>query len=83
MAGPPTPTLPSFALLVQNYPKGSVQQIKKLIGGGLIDDSIQDTCAARMSRALNYSGCHCIGTIPDSTWCEAGTTNGMLYGCKS
>jgi hypothetical protein len=48
--------LPSFALLMGNYPLGTPEQVKNLIGGGLNDESIRDTCAARMSRALNYSG---------------------------
>jgi hypothetical protein len=56
MAVPAIVALPSFALLMTNYPLGTPKQVKDLIGGGLNDDSIQDTCAARMSRAPNYSG---------------------------
>ena len=32
-------------------------EIKKLIGGHVNAPYIQDTCAIRLSRALNYSGC--------------------------
>lgn len=52
--------LPSFADLSQEYP-GYVkfpdpQEVKDLIGGGVNAAWITNTCAIRMSRALNYNG---------------------------
>src|SRR5215470_7040235 len=50
--------MPSFDVLVNNYPDGPPESVKKLIGGDVDDPSILDTCAIRMSRAMNYSGVH-------------------------
>lgn len=50
-------TLPSFSQLLQNYPhEGGPEVPKALIGGDVNAAWITDTCAIRMSRALNYSG---------------------------
>jgi len=50
-------SLPSFAMLMQNYPhEGGPEVPKALIGGDVNAAWITDTCAIRMSRALNYSG---------------------------
>jgi hypothetical protein len=48
--------LPPMASLVTAYPHdGGPDVVKKLIGGHVNADWILDTCAIRMSRALNYS----------------------------
>ena len=50
-------SLPSFAMLLDNYPhEGGPEVPKALIGGDVNAAWIHDTCAIRMSRALNYSG---------------------------
>ncbi len=50
-------TLPSFAQMLANYPhEGGPEVPKTLIGGEVNSAWITDTCAIRMSRALNYSG---------------------------
>jgi hypothetical protein len=50
-------TLPSFAKLLDSYPhEGGPDVPKALIGGKVNAAWINDTCAIRMSRALNYSG---------------------------
>jgi hypothetical protein len=48
--------LPPFAELARNYPNGSDERIKELIGGRVNAAWIDHTCAIRLSRALNYSG---------------------------
>jgi hypothetical protein len=47
---------PSFALLTQGYPLGSQSYVKNLIGGEVNTPIVTDTCAVRMSRALNLAG---------------------------
>ncbi|ADW68336.1 hypothetical protein AciX9_1274 [Granulicella tundricola MP5ACTX9] len=50
-------TLPSFSQMLSNYPhEGGPEVPKTLIGGDVNAAWITDTCAIRMSRALNYSG---------------------------
>ena len=49
-------TLPSFAVLRQHYPDQDPDTVKRTIGGKVDADWITNTCAVRMSRALNYSG---------------------------
>jgi hypothetical protein len=51
-------TLPDFAALRGNYPDGDPEKVKSSIGGKVHADWITNTCAIRMSRALNYSGVH-------------------------
>jgi hypothetical protein len=46
-----------FVSLDSNYPKADdPEEVKKLIGGAVNAAWITNTCAIRMSRALNYSG---------------------------
>jgi len=71
----PPQSLPSFALVDANYPKDQngndmpALQVYALIGGPLLamrnanPQSFLNACAARVSRALNYSGV----TIPQIT----------------
>ena len=57
-----TARLPSMRLLQLNYPHdGGPDVPKKLIGGHVDAAWITDTCAIRMSRALNYSNFHIPG----------------------
>lgn len=48
--------LPSYEQLELYYPRGSSSSVKKFIGGKVDAQWINNTCAIRMSRALNYSG---------------------------
>jgi len=47
---------PSFDAMRKAYPKGTVAEVKKLIGGKVNATWITNTCVIRVSRALNYSG---------------------------
>jgi len=49
-------TLPDFDTLRKNYPDGDPDSVKAEIGGNVDARWISNTCAIRMSRALNYSG---------------------------
>lgn len=46
----------SFARLKEAYPLGGMEDVKKRIGGKVDAGWIHNTCAIRMSRALNYGG---------------------------
>lgn len=48
--------IPPYSLLKKNFPAHGLDAVKKLIGGGADADYIQNACALRISRALNYSG---------------------------
>lgn len=48
--------LPPFAALTRSYPRGSQTSVKILIGGEVNTPMVTDTCAVRMSRALNLAG---------------------------
>lgn len=60
-------TLPKFDALWAQYPNGSAEEVKALIGGNVNADWITNTCTIRVSRALNYSGFLIPGTIPGLT----------------
>jgi hypothetical protein len=68
---------PRFSDLWQNYPfsnkkdGGSPQEVKILIGGRVNMDWITNTCAIRISRALNYSG-HIIPADYKDNWAVTG-----------
>lgn len=49
--------IPAFGTMASNYPLGSPEEVKEQIGGKVNYGWIENTCAIRMSRALNYSGC--------------------------
>src|SRR5438093_11664300 len=52
-------TLPSYDVVWNVYPdyeNYEPQEVKDLIGGAVNADWIKNTCAIRMSRALNYVG---------------------------
>lgn len=46
----------SFAQLKDAYPLGHKEDVKALIGGKVNAEWVANTCAIRMSRALNYTG---------------------------
>lgn len=49
--------VPSYDLLAKYYPDHiGMQAVKVMIGGHVNQPDVTDTCAVRMSRALNYSG---------------------------
>ena len=45
-----------FANWWNNFPSGSIDDVKKKIGGKVYADWITNSCAIRMSRVMNYSG---------------------------
>lgn len=47
--------LPSFKRLFRNYPLGSPEAVKELIGGYVNRPSVVNTCVIRLSRSLNYA----------------------------
>jgi hypothetical protein len=47
--------IPAFQKLWDNYPSGGIEEVKKLIGGKVDKAWIENSCAIRLSRALNYS----------------------------
>jgi len=47
---------PPFSLMLWNYPAGTPDEVKTLIGGNVNASWITNTCAIRLSRSLNYSG---------------------------
>ncbi len=48
--------LPKMKALWLNYPRGTAEDVKKLIGGKVNYSWIKNTCVIRISRAFNYSG---------------------------
>ncbi len=48
--------VPRFEDLAKNYPMGSDESVKRLIGGRVDATWIGHTCAIRLSRAFNYAG---------------------------
>ena len=52
----PTMKLPAYAILARNYPTGTAEETKKVIGGNVNLPWLENTCAVRVSRSLNYAG---------------------------
>lgn len=57
------PKIPSVKTLQLHYPPGTVEEVAKLVGGTVEKNllnakftSYKETCAIRISRALNYGG---------------------------
>ena len=48
--------IPPYGMMEGSYPKGNADDVKKKIGGKVNYGWIKNTCAIRMSRALNYAG---------------------------
>lgn len=48
--------LPSYKPLSANYPTGTADEVKKLVGGKVDAAWITNTCTVRLSRSLNYAG---------------------------
>ncbi len=49
-------SLPDFKKLWDAYPTGAAPDVKTQIGGRVDADWVANTCAIRLSRALNYAG---------------------------
>lgn len=47
---------PKMKTLWENYPRGTAEEVKQLIGGKVNYPWIKNTCVIRISRAFNYSG---------------------------
>lgn len=54
--------IPNVDTLISHYPKGTSDEVKKKIGGGVDAGWITNTCAIRLSRSFNYAG----APVPDS-----------------
>jgi hypothetical protein len=50
------PKFPDFDKLWGAYPNGEADEVKALIGGGVNEAWITNTCTIRLSRAFNYAG---------------------------
>lgn len=48
--------MPHFDKLWEKYPRGSLEDVKKKIGGNVNADWVNNTCAIRLSYALNRIG---------------------------
>lgn len=48
--------LPNFDTMSSNYPTGTAEEVKTLVGGNVNATWITNTCVVRVSRALNYGG---------------------------
>jgi hypothetical protein len=48
--------LPSYQMLANTYPLGSLNTVKALVGGNVNLPWVTNSCAIRVSRAFNYSG---------------------------
>lgn len=48
----------SYARLAEHYPLGELAQVKALIGGKVNASWVTNSCAIRLSRALNYGAFH-------------------------
>ncbi len=59
-------TRPGYSSLIKHYPTGTVAEVLELIGGKVKANNFRNTCAIRISRALNYSG-HAIPALKGET----------------
>ncbi|HEY3354490.1 MAG TPA: type VI secretion system amidase effector protein Tae4 [Polyangia bacterium] len=75
----PARTLPPLATLWEHYPLGTADEVKKLIGGNVNADWIVNTCAIRLSRALNYSGFAIPGNVPGLNTVKGGDGKRYAY----
>ena len=71
-------SLPPFDKLWQNYPRGSADDVKRMIGGRVDADWIENTCAIRMSYAFNFAG-HRIPRGCRRNWAVSDDRNPKLW----
>jgi len=48
--------MPNFEKIWEKYPRGSIDEVKKKIGGNVNADWIENSCAIRLSYTLNRAG---------------------------
>lgn len=72
---------PSFARMNAAYPKGTADQVFKLIGGKVEANNFANSCAIRVSRSLNYSG-HKVKFIPPDFTVSGKDGNWYIYRVK-
>lgn len=57
-----------FTTFLSDYPQGSVEEVKRRIGGHIaMDGTITNTCSIRLSRVLNRNGFEIPGRLPGLT----------------
>jgi hypothetical protein len=69
---------PNFNQLHAAYPKGSAEDVFKLIGGKVEANNFANSCAMRVSRSLNYSG-YKIDYIPPNLTVSGSDGNWYIY----
>jgi len=69
--------LPEFGKLWAEYPHGTADAVKQLIGGNINLGWVTNTCVIRVSRALNYAGDPIPGDMPGVSTARGG--DGMRY----
>ena len=60
------------------YPKGSAEDVFNLIGGKVKANNFANSCAIRVSRALNYSG-HTVSYIPPNLTVSGNDKKWYIY----
>ena len=72
---------PEFSKMKVAYPKGSAEEVFKLIGGKILANNFANSCAIRVSRSLNYSG-HSIKYIPPNLTVSGSDGKWYIYRVK-
>jgi hypothetical protein len=72
---------PKFNQLQAAYPKGTAEDVFKLIGGKVEANNFANSCAIRVSRSLNYSG-YKVDYIPPNLTVSGGDGNWYIYRVK-
>ncbi len=69
---------PKFKSMLAAYPKGSAEDVFNLIGGKVKANNFANSCAIRVSRALNYSG-HTVNYIPPNLTVSGSDKKWYIY----
>lgn len=72
---------PEFSKMNAAYPKGTAEEVFKLIGGKVLANNFANSCAIRVSRSLNYSG-HKVSYIPSNLTVSGSDGKWYIYRVK-
>lgn len=72
---------PKFSAMSAAYPKGTAEEVFKLIGGKVEANNFANSCSVRVSRALNYSG-YPVNYIPPNLTVSGGDGKWYVYRVK-
>jgi hypothetical protein len=72
--------LTGFSRLWSEYPRGTAEDVKALIGGDVAADWITNTCVVRVCRSLNYGGYPLAVRPPGMSTIKGG--DGKRYGIR-